>query len=112
MVVSVARPELDADGHLADASEWSPALAQEFAAEADIQLTPDHHAVIEAVRAFHAETGLAPPMRPLVRLVRERLGPRLGSSIALMRLFPSHRPNGTPRSVARIAGLPCPEGCR
>ncbi len=112
MVVSAARPELDADGHLADASEWSPALAQEFAAEADIRLTPDHHAVIEAVRAFHAETGLAPPMRPLVRLVRERLGPRLGSSIALMRLFPSRRPNGTPRSVARIAGLPCPEGCR
>lgn len=112
MVVSAASPELDADGHLADASEWSPELAQEFAAEAGIGLTPDHHAVIDAVKRFYAETGIAPPMRPLVRLVRERLGPRLGSSIALMRLFPSRRPNGTPRCVARIAGLPCPEGCR
>ena len=105
-------PELDADGHLADASEWSRELAGRFAAEADIRLTADHLAVIEAVRAFHAETGLAPPMRPLARLVRERLGPEPGSSIALMRLFPSRRPNGTPRCVARIAGLPCPEGCR
>ena len=112
MVVSAARPKLDADGHLADASKWSPELAQAFATEAGIELTPDHQAVIKAVRAFHAETGLAPPMRPLVRLVRERLGPKLGTSIALMRLFPSRRPNGTPRCVARIAGLPCPEGCR
>ena len=110
--MSAAKPKLDADGHLADAAEWSPALAQAFAAEAGVRLTPEHHAVIEEVRAFHAETGLAPPMRPLVRLVRERLGPKLGSSIALMRLFPSRRPNGTPRCVARIAGLPCPEGCR
>lgn len=107
-----ARPKLDADGHLADASEWSHELAEAFAVEANVQLTPDHLAVIETVRAFHAETGLAPPMRPLVRLVRERLGAELGSSIALMRLFPSSRPNGTSRSVARIAGLPCPEGCR
>ena len=112
MVVSAARPRLDADGHLANASEWSGALAKAFAAEAGIRLTPDHHAVIDAVRSFHAETGLAPPMRPLVRLVRERLGPQLGSSIALMRLFPSRQPNGTPRCLSRIAGLPCPEGCR
>ena len=112
MVMSAPSPKLDADGHLADASDWSPKLAEDFAAEAGIQLTPDHRAVIKAVQTFHKETGLAPPMRPLVRLVRERLGPNLGSSIALMRLFPSRRANGTPRCVARIAGLPCPEGCR
>ena len=110
--MTATTPELDADGHLADSSEWSRELARAFAAEAGIRLTPDHLAVIAAVRAFYTETGLAPPMRPLVRLIRERLGARLGSSIALMRLFPSRRPNGTPRSVARIAGLPCPEGCR
>lgn len=112
MVVNDTKPKLDADGHLANASEWSRELAEQFAAEANIHLTPDHLAVIKAVRAFYMETGLAPPMRPLVRLVRERLGADLGSSIALMRLFPSRRPNGTPRIVARIAGLPCPEGCR
>ena len=110
--MSDPKPRLDGDGHLANPSEWSPDLARALAAEADIRLTADHFAVVEAVRAFHAETGLAPPMRPLVRLVRERLGTELGSSIGLMRLFPSRRPNGTPRCVARIAGLPCPEGCR
>ena len=105
-------PKLDADGHLANASDWSHDLAERFAAEAEIELTSDHLAIVKAVRAFHKETGLAPPMRPLVRLVRERLGQDLGTSITLLRLFPSRRPNGTPRTVARIAGLPCPEGCR
>ena len=51
-------------------------------------------------------------MRPLVKLVRERVGPELGSSIALMRLFPPDKMRGgSARLVALIAGLPVPENC-
>lgn len=100
---------LDRHGHLADPADWSEAAAQELA---DITLGPDHWRVLAVVRDFHAETGIAPSMRPLVKLVGAQLGPELGTSIALMRLFPPRNVRGgSARLVALIAGLPVPEGC-
>ena len=98
---------LDRDGYLRDLSQWSEDLARELAGRADLTLTPDHWRVIQMVRAFHEETGVAPAMRPLVKLARLRLGDEFGSSIALMRLFP-----GNPaKLIARIGGLPRPTNC-
>lgn len=98
---------LDRDGYLKDLSQWSEGLAQELADGTGIALTPNHWRVIDMVRAFHAETGVAPAMRPLVKLARLRLGEEFGSSIALMRLFP-----GNPaKLIAKIGGLPRPTNC-
>ena len=97
---------LDADGHLADAAAWSEAVAARLAEQAAIQLGPAHWRVIRVVRRFHAQTGVAPSMRPLVKLLREQ-EPALASSIALLRLFP-----GSPATVAaKLAGLPRPDKC-
>lgn len=105
--MDVTAPALDRDGYLKDLSEWSEDLARELANQADVTLTPEHWRVIEMVRAFHAETGVAPAMRPLVKLARLRLGGEYGSSIALMRLFP-----GNPaKLIAKIGGLPRPTNC-
>ena len=105
--MDVTVPGLDRDGYLRDLSEWSEGLAWELAGRADITLTPEHWRVIRMVRAFHAETGVAPAMRPLVKLARLRLGDEYGSSIALMRLFP-----GNPaKLIAKIGGLPRPTNC-
>lgn len=102
-----ATPEVDADGFLKDLAQWSRPVAQTLARHAGIELGADHWRVIELARDFHARTGVSPAMRPLVKLARERHGERLGSSIALMRLF-----SGNPaREVARIAGLPRPTDC-
>ena len=99
--------KLDEDGHLADACDWSPEVAAAMAAQCAIELGADHWRIIEALREFHAETGVAPSMRPLVRLVRERIGDDLASSIALLRLFP-----GSPAVLAaKVAGLPRPDKC-
>ena len=98
---------LDEDGHLVDADDWSPTIAATLAEQCEIALGADHWRVLDAVRQFHAETGVSPSMRPLVRLVRERVGDDLASSIALLRLFP-----GSPAAlVAKIAGLPRPDKC-
>ena len=103
-VTSVA---LDPDGYLKDLSQWSEDLARDLAHGMDVTLTPDHWRVIDMVRAFHTETGVAPAMRPLVKLARIRLGEEFGSSIALMRLFP-----GNPaKLIAKIGGLPRPTNC-
>ena len=99
--------KLDEDGHLADAGAWTETVAESLAAEQGIELADAHWRVLAALRAFYAETGVAPTMRPLVRLVRERVGPDLASSIALMRLF-SGDAAGT---AAKLAGLPHPDKC-
>ena len=99
--------ELDRDGYLKNLSEWSEELAGELANRANVELSQDHWRVIDMVRGFHAETGVAPAMRPLVKLARLRLGDEFGSSIALMRLFP-----GNPaKLIAKIGGLPRPTNC-
>ena len=96
----------DAEGHLADPAAWSEEVAGALARESGIELGPDHWRVINAVRRFHAETGVSPSMRPLVKLLRadER---DLASSIALLQLFPAN----PARLVARLAGLPKPDNC-
>ena len=104
--------KVDHHGHLADAEAWSEEIASSFAEAARIELSTDHWHVLAVVRAFHEDTGVAPSMRPLVKLVRERVGRELGTSIALMRLFPPDRMRGgSARLVAQIAGLPVPENC-
>ena len=105
--------KLDADGHLAEPTTWSEAVAAELAETAGIPLDPRHWRVIRTLRQFHAATGLAPSMRPLVRLLRESGEAELASSVALLTLFPS--PPGSTTSpatlAARIAGLPRPDKC-
>ena len=98
---------LDDDGHLADADQWSESLARRFAMDAGVVLGDDHWRVIRIVRSFHAATGLAPSMRPLVRLLRDAGARDLASSIALLRLFPE----SPAACVAKIAGLPRPDKC-
>lgn len=97
---------LDADGHLADGDAWCEDVARRFAEEAAIPLGAEHWQVIRAVRSFHAETGVAPSMRALVKLLRTG-APTLASSMALLRLFPGNSAN----VVARLAGLPRPDRC-
>ena len=104
--------KVDRHGHLANTEVWSEEVAHALAGGVGIDLCADHWRVLAAVRNFHRDTGVAPSMRPLVKLVRERVGPELGSSIALMRLFPPDKlRGGSARLVALIGGLPVPENC-
>ena len=104
---------LDDDGHLANPDSWAEPTAQRLAELEAIELGPDHWRVINAARNFYLETGVSPSMRPLVRLVRDRVDAELASSLALMRLFTGSpgSPGSPARRVARIAGLPRPDKC-
>lgn len=101
------QPELDADGYLLELADWNPEVAAALAQIDGVELTSAHWNVLKVVRAFQAETGISPSMRPLVKLVREHLGDECGTSLYLLGLFP-----GNPAKVAaRIAGLPRPSHC-
>jgi tRNA 2-thiouridine synthesizing protein E len=99
--------EFDTEGYLLDLDVWSEAVAREVARREGIELTGEHWQVIEVLRDFYHRTGVSPSMRPLVKLVREALGPDRGNSIHLLTLFP-----GSPAKLAaKIAGLPRPTNC-
>jgi len=93
--------ELDADGNLANRNDWSEDLARELAVQEGIgELTPQHWAVINFMRAVFEKEGDSPSIR---RLTKE-------SGVdtkTLYQLFPK----GPAKRAARIAGLPKPKGC-
>jgi tRNA 2-thiouridine synthesizing protein E len=99
--------ELDGDGFLRDFDAWDNAIADAFAAEANIALTDAHREILTLLRRYYGEFGHSPAMRPFVNYVKRELGQDKGNSIYLMQLFP-----GSPAKLAaRIAGLPRPEHC-
>ena len=92
---------VDADGNLANRSDWNEEVARDFAKLEGIpELTPQHWAVINFMRAVFHKEGDAPSIR---RLTKE-------SGVdtkTLYQLFPK----GPAKKAARIAGLPKPKGC-
>lgn len=92
---------LDKDGNLANRNEWNEEIAREIAAIEGIpELTSQHWAVINFMRAVFDKEGDSPSIR---RLTKE-------SGVdtkSLYQLFPK----GPAKKAARIAGLPKPKGC-
>lgn len=98
---------VDEKGYLLDWLSWSPAVATAMAIADGIELTEDHWLVLQLFRQYFEQYEIEPPMRALVRLVRERLGEAKGNSRFLYRLFPE----GPGTQGCRYAGLPRPVSC-
>src|SRR5690554_2820306 len=97
-------PLTDKDGYLLDLHDWDPAVAERIARSESIQLTPAHWEVIDLIRQFYREHDISPAMRPLIKYIKQELGPKKAQSIYLLTLFP-HSPA---KICAKIAGLPRP----
>ena len=100
-------PATDKEGYLLNLEDWSEAVAEALAVEVGIELSDEHWTLIRLVRGFYADYEVSPAMRPLVKTVRENLGPEKGNSLYLLRLFPG----SSAKLLARIAGLPRPTNC-
>ena len=99
--------ELDKDGYLVDLDDWSEDVAQALAAQAGIELRPEHWEILTLLRSFYQEFELSPATRPLIKYTALKLGADKGNSLHLNRLF-----NGTPAKLAaKLAGLPKPTNC-
>jgi len=92
---------VDADGNLADRSDWNEDVARELAKQEGIpNLTSQHWTIINYMRKVSEKEGSAPSIR---RLTKE-------SGVdtkTLYQLFPK----GPAKRAAKIAGLPKPVGC-
>jgi TusE/DsrC/DsvC family sulfur relay protein len=93
--------DVDADGYLADLSQWTREVAEAIAKEEGIvELTPAHWKVIEYMQKEFKETGQAPTIRRL-----NKSG--VMNTKELYEIFPG----GPAKKAAKIAGLKKPEGC-
>lgn len=91
---------LDEDGFLDNAGDWDEEVAQVLAATEEVELTPEHWEIINYLRQYYADFGVAPMVRKMLKDTGKTQG-------EIYNLFPS----GPGKGACKIAGLPKPTGC-
>ncbi len=94
--------EVNEEGFLVEPEAWNREVALFLARQQEglTVLNKDHWAVIDYIRGFYEEHGLA----PLIRKICKTTGLKLKT---IYGLFPS----GPAQGACKVAGLPGPEGC-
>lgn len=101
LVVNGVTYELDEDGFLEDASVWNEDVARALAPNEDVpELTEEHWRVINYLRDYYDQFGVAPMVRKLLKDTGY-------TQKAIYELFPT----GPGKGACKIAGLPKPTGC-
>lgn len=96
-----------ASGNLSSLEDWNEDLADVLAKKENIELTDEHWKVINFLRKFYFQYGIAPMVKVLIKHMSEELGQDSAKRSKLYALFPG----GPARQGSRIAGLPSPQGC-
>lgn len=93
--------DVDEDGFIQEPDKWNRALAEAIAVTEDVpELTEDHWKVINYLRDYYQQFGIAPMIRKLCKETGYPLKD-------IYELFPS----GPAKGACKIAGLPKPTGC-
>jgi len=96
-----------ASGNLVNLQDWNEELAEVLAQKEGIELTDEHWLVVNFLRKFYFQYGIAPMVKVLIRHMTEELGRDVANINTLYQLFPG----GPAKQGSRIAGLPSPQGC-
>ncbi len=99
--------ECDDNGHLLDFDKWSIEIGECLAQFDGITLTTQHWQIINLVREIYLETETTPPMRLLIKAIKNSLSNNIANSRYLYQLFPE----GPVRLASKYAGLPKPKHC-
>ena len=101
MEVNGQTVELDEDGFLVKLDQWNEDVARYLAKEEGVdELNEDHWKIINYLKGYFAEYGIA----PMVRKMTKESGYSLKE---IYDLFPS----GPAKGACKVAGLPKPTGC-
>ncbi len=93
--------EVDEDGFIQEPDKWSPEVAAALAKSEDVpELTEAHWKVVNYLRDYYQQFGIAPMIRKLCKDTGFPLK-------EIYELFPS----GPAKGACKIAGLPKPTGC-
>lgn len=99
--------QLDQDGHLVDYTIWNEDVAQELAKSLDLNLTPWHFEILQAVRQFYAQFGHSPATRPLIKFLMKSVSPDINNAV----LQEKFNTGLVARHLSRLAGVPKPANC-
>ncbi len=92
---------VDEDGFLESPELWDKDVAKDFAESEGINaLTDEHWKVINYIRDYYLQFGIAPMVRKLCKETDCKLND-------IYKLFPS----GPAKGACKLAGLPKPTGC-
>jgi len=93
--------EVDEDGFMMEPDQWDEAIAKALATTEGVdELTEDHWKVVNYLREYYLQFGVAPMIRKLCKETGFKLK-------EIYDLFPS----GPAKGACKVAGLPKPTGC-
>jgi TusE/DsrC/DsvC family sulfur relay protein len=93
--------DVDEDGFIQEPDCWSEALAAAIAKTEDVpELTENHWKVVNYLRDYYKQFGIAPMIRKLCK----------ETGFTLKEIYDMF-PSGPAKGACKIAGLPKPEGC-
>jgi TusE/DsrC/DsvC family sulfur relay protein len=93
--------EIDEDGFIQEPDKWDEAVAKDLAKTEEVaEMTDEHWKLVNYLRNYFIEFGIAPP----VRMVIKQTGFDLKK---IYQLFPG----GPAKGGCKVAGLPKPTGC-
>jgi TusE/DsrC/DsvC family sulfur relay protein len=93
--------EVDEDGFLQDPAIWNEAVAKDFATTENVtEMTENHWKVVNYIRNYYLQFGIAPMIRKLCKETGFNLK-------QIYEMFPS----GPAKGACKLAGLPKPTGC-
>lgn len=99
--------DLDQDGHLVDYTIWNEGVAQELARKLDLELTPWHFQILQAVRQFYHQFGHSPATRPLIKFLMKTVSSDINNAV----LQEQFNTGLVARHLSRLAGIPKPPNC-
>lgn len=93
--------DVDEDGFLQEPGIWNEAVARDFCTTEGVEeLTENHWKVINYLRNYYLQFGIAPMIRKLCKETGFKLN-------EIYQMFPS----GPAKGACKLAGLPKPTGC-
>lgn len=93
--------ETDEDGFIQEPDKWNQAIAEDIAkTEEAYPMNDDAWKLVNYLRKYYIEFGIAPPVRMLVKQTGLDLK-------TIYKLFPG----GPAKGACKVAGLPKPTGC-
>jgi len=93
--------DVDEDGFMQEPEKWNEEVAKALATTEGVdEITEDHWKVVNYLREYYLQFGVAPMIRKLCK--------KTGFSLKeIYELFPS----GPAKGACKVAGLPKPTGC-
>jgi len=99
--MSGAEVEVDEDGFIQEPESWTEQLAAAIAKTEDVpELTADHWKIVNYLRDYYKQFGIAPMIRKLCK----------DTGFPLKEIYEMF-PSGPAKGACKIAGLPKPTGC-